>query len=117
MFHRLACVIGLLFSLTPAVQAQDSFTLNIGAAAIPPTTLVQHDDIWRYHLGTNAPQADWKTATDSALDATWPAGPGGFGYGDGDDNTVLTTMSNRFSTVYIRKTFELPAGTDPNRQL
>ena len=117
MFHSLACALGFLLSVVLAVQAQGNFSLNIGAAPIPPTPLVQHDDIWRYHLGTNAPQADWKTATDMGLDATWASGPGGFGYGDGDDNTVLTTMSNRFTTVYIRKTFELPAGTDLNRTL
>ena len=117
MFHRLACAIGLLFGLGAAAYGQGNFTLNIGAAPIPPATLVKFDDIWRYRLGTNAPQANWKTAIDTDLDATWASGPGGFGYGDGDDNTVLTTMSNRFTTVYIRKTFELPAGTDLNRTL
>src|SRR5688572_11307725 len=97
MFHRLACATGFLFGFVLAVHAQGDFTLNIGAAPIPATPLVKFDDIWRYHLGTNAPQGDWKTnPNDSAFDpALWGSGPGGFGYEDGDDNTVLLVMSNR----------------------
>ncbi len=119
MFHQLACVFGILCCLAFSCYGQGDFTLNIGAAAVPPATLVKFDDIWRYHLGTNAPQTDWKTnLNDSAFDATvWGSGPGGFGYEDGDDNTLLLVMSNRCTTLYIRKTFEIPAGLDPSRNL
>src|SRR5688500_9645035 len=93
MYQRLALTM-MLGALSAANAQTGDFTLTIGAAPIPPTALVVHSNNWRYLLGTNAPQADWKTTTDSALNQYWFTGPGGFGYEDGDDNTLLTTMSN-----------------------
>jgi len=84
------------------------------AADIP---LVNQGDTWRYRRGTNAPQADWKTAADAALDSLWLPGPGGFGYGDGDDGTTLSDMQNRYSTIYIRKSFQIAAPVDTNMSL
>jgi mannosyl-glycoprotein endo-beta-N-acetylglucosaminidase len=78
------------------------------------TSLVNHGEAqWRYRKGTNAPQADWKTATDAALDATW-LGPvaGGIGYSDGDDATVLTDMQNNYTTLYTRRTFNVTNALD-----
>ena len=37
----------------------------------------------------------------------WKKGCAGFGYGDGDDKTVLRDMFNKYSTVYIRRDFEV----------
>jgi hypothetical protein len=42
---------------------------------------------------------------DASLAETWLTGPGGFGYGDGDDTTVLDDMEDGYRTVYIRRTF------------
>lgn len=81
------------------------------------TVLVNAGATWRYHKGTNAPQPDWKTAPDAALNAEWPSGPGGFGYGDGDDATVLSDMRNGYTTVYIRRTFNIPSAIEPSLQL
>lgn len=119
MFHSLAHAFGILLCCALALRAQGNFTMNIGAAPLPPMTLVNYDDEWRYHLGTNAPQVNWKTILDDGeLDpAQWGYGPGGFGYEDGDDNTVLLNMSNRTATLYIRRNFEIPPGVDPNRIL
>ena len=119
MFRHLPHVFGILLCTVLASQAQGNFTLNIGAAPIPALPLVKFDDVWRYHLGTNAPQADWKTQIDDGEfdENVWGSGPGGFGYEDGDDNTLLLVMSNRCSTLYIRKVFELPTGVDPSRPL
>lgn len=72
------------------------------ALAVP---LVNHGDQWRYRKGSSAPPVNWKTLADAGLDATWLTGPGGFGYGDSDDATVLSDMQNAYRTVYIRKTF------------
>ena len=83
------------------------------------TTLVAHSDNWLYRKGTNQPQADWKTAADNQLDpATWlgPA-PGGFGYGDGDDGTVLGDMQNKYTTVFIRRSFDIAAPIATNLTL
>lgn len=67
--------------------------------------LVGHGETWRYWTGTTAPQHDWTTAADSALAAGWGSGPGGFGYGDNDDATVLAGMEDNYRTVAIRRVF------------
>jgi parallel beta-helix repeat protein len=120
MFHRLLCACWLfagLFGLSAAVPTGE-FTAQISGVSTPapPTLLVRHANNWQYRLGTNAPQSDWK-ATNAVLDATWLTGPGGFGYDDGDDATVLNTMSNNFTTVYIRQAFTIGATPNTNVQL
>ena len=64
------------------------FTFPMKSASI---AVVNPGDDWLYRKGVSAPQADWRTAEATNLDHTWlgPA-PGGFGYGDGDDATVLS---------------------------
>src|SRR5687767_365146 len=122
MFRSLLGALTVLFAAavsSEAATAPGVFTVEIAGAGgssfrIP---LVQHGDDWRYRLGTNAPQAGWKTNSDVALDSTWLTGPGGFGYEDGDDATLLTTMSNRFSTVYIRREFQITSPVQTNLQL
>lgn len=54
---------------------------------------------WRYHVPTSEPAATWTTV--GFDDSSWSTGPGGFGYGDGDDNTTLSAGIS----VYLRKTF------------
>ena len=90
--------------------------LNSHAATIP---LVQHESDWRYRKGTNEPPADWHSVADASLDETWLTGPGGFGYGDGDDATVLTDMQGNYVTVYTRQTFMIdgPLATNLNLRL
>jgi hypothetical protein len=77
-----------------------------------PVPLVNHGDTWRYHKGTNAAQANWKTVGNAGLDATWSSGAGGFGYGDNDDATALTDMANRYTTVFIRREINLASAID-----
>jgi hypothetical protein len=69
---------------------------------LPPLPILEGDD-WRYFKGTGAPAADWKAV--GFDDSGWLVGPGGFGYGDGDDNTELLDMQNNYLTVYTRKKF------------
>ena len=75
--------------------------------------LVVHGDSWNYRKGTSEPPADWHTAGDGSLDGSWLSGPGGFGYDDGDDATVLSDMAGNYLTVYIRKSFDVTGGMDP----
>lgn len=63
---------------------------------------------WRYFKGITAPPADWPAK--GFNDAAWPVGPSGFGYGDGDDATVLTDMRYNYVSLYVRHTFSV---TDP----
>jgi hypothetical protein len=79
--------------------------LALAEPALPP--LVSRSDTWRYHKGTNAPATNWQTIADASLGSQWPSGPGGFGYGDNDDATLLTDMRSNYSTVYIQRTFQV----------
>lgn len=64
-------------------------------------TVVYETDMWRYLIPSNTVANTWNTT--SFNDASWTSGQGGFGYGDGDDNTTFgTTIS-----CYQRITFTL----------
>lgn len=68
------------------------------------TVLIEKNANWRYLAGRHAksgwPQPDFE-------DRSWKNGRAGFGYGDDDDRTRLTDMKNRYTVVYIRKTFSI----------
>ena len=66
-------------------------------------TAVYAEDIWSYFVGTNPPPDNWNQLNFDTSD--WSAGQGGFGYADGDDNTVI---SNTLS-VFFRKSFNVVA--------
>jgi len=59
---------------------------------------------WHYlageHPGTNWMRADYDISD-------WKTGEAGFGFGDNDDRTVLSNMHSNYTTVYIRRTFEI----------
>src|SRR5688572_20184465 len=120
MFRSWISALVLLVCPLAASCAEGVFTVNLGGptgGSTVTTALVRHGDEWRYRFGTNAPPTDWKSAGNAALDATWLTGPGGFGYEDGDDATVLNVMSNRFSTLYIRREFVISNVPGTNEQL
>jgi hypothetical protein len=98
------------------------FTAQVGTPASPPTPLVSHGDVWRFHKGTNAPVSGWTTNADGTLDAAWGSGPGGFGYADNLNETslvqtVLSDMLNRYTTVYFRRSFQVATPIDPSVHL
>jgi len=65
-------------------------------------TAVFAQDIWHYFIGRQNPQANWNK---NAFDASgWLEGPGGIGYGDSDDGTVIAPAIS----VYMLKTFVIP---------
>jgi hypothetical protein len=64
-------------------------------------SIVYDSDEWRYHVGTSDPGSTWKNMTFD--DSAWPASPGGFGYGDNDDRTVVPSTIS----VFIRKKFNI----------
>lgn len=65
---------------------------------------------WRYHAGAAPPGAQWKSA--DFEDSQWETGPAGFGYGDGDDETLLDGMEGLYTDVYIRREFNLSSVPD-----
>jgi hypothetical protein len=99
------------------------FTLRVGTPPQPPTMLVRSSDTWRYHKGTNSPAFGWQTEADATLDNTWATGGGGFGFAADNPNetvrceTVLSDMFNLYSTLYIRRTFEVAAAPNPTQRL
>jgi len=64
-------------------------------------TVVYNYDIWRYFVGKSEPPATWRTL--GFDDSSWQQGKGGFGYGDGDDSTVIDTCWS----VYLRIKFNI----------
>lgn len=65
-------------------------------------TAIFEYNTWSYLVPDAAVDPEWNTL---AFDAgSWSTGPGGFGYGDGDDNTVLPSGT---ISVYQRIEFEV----------
>jgi hypothetical protein len=67
---------------------------------------------WRYLKGSqeaSVPMEAWREP--GFDDSSWPIGRSGFGYGDGDDATLLNDMRNAYSSVFIRRRFTV---SDPS---
>ena len=63
------------------------------------------------------PAVDWNSVTDSSLNTTWNPSAGAFGYGDGDDASLLADMQGSDLTVYSRISFGITPEMDANRHL
>ncbi len=83
--------------MTSSVRCVVLLLLGVGAARAE--RIIAEGDPWRYLRGTTFPSG-W--TTNGFDDSAWPSGPSGFGYGDGDDATIITTGS---TNVFTRKTF------------
>jgi hypothetical protein len=62
-------------------------------------TAVFAENYWHYFVGTQAPPSDWNSLAFNT--SSWLQGQGGIGYGDNDDNTVISQTI----TVYMRQEF------------
>src|SRR5439155_12021045 len=115
------CVLmAVLASAPPSASAAGQLTVQVGTPAAPATPLVNHGDTWKLRKGTNEPVATWMTDSDAALDATWVSAPGGFGYGDPGivgEATTLSDMLNNYTTIYIRKSFNVASAVGTNTHL
>ena len=63
---------------------------------------VYNNDTWRYSIGTSELPAEWRSL--SFDDEGWAQGPGGFGYSDDDDNTIIPACNS----VFLRIIFNVP---------
>ena len=107
-------------NLQSALVPNASFTAELNPDASSAEQLVSHAasaPLWRYFKGTKEPNTGWDTSEERFLGSAWKTGIGGFGYGDGDDATVLSDMKGNYSTVYIRKIFYVSSVIDPKRSL
>ena len=83
-------------------------------AKIPPGSkaLVKPHTEWRL-LKAADPAGNW-TSPDFD-DSEWATGEAGFGFGDGDDRTVLNDMRGNYQRIYIRATFDGRATADADK--
>jgi len=96
----------LLIATSTPVRPEGSGKATAAASRKPVvkpgmTPLIKPHDAWQYTAAD--PTGDW-TAIDFDT-KKWKTGAAGFGYGDGDDKTVVGG-SGRLPRVYVRKTFD-----------
>jgi len=66
--------------------------------------IIQKGADWQYLAGAHPGRAWTQPDFDTK---SWKTSSAGFGFGDDDDETVLKDMRNRYSVVYIRKSFSV----------
>lgn len=72
-------------------------------------SIVTESDQFNYLVPASTPDPQWKQLDFD--DSDWNTARGGFGYGDGDDNTYVYSTTS----IYLRKIIEIPAGLVVNR--
>lgn len=79
-----------------------------GWASSQLTSLISKESSWKYSdAGTNL-ETSWKET--SFDDTNWSQGKAELGYGDGDENTVISygsSSNNKYITYYFRKGFSI----------
>jgi hypothetical protein len=111
-----AVVIGGDFTTVSGVAARGfARFMATGVPPPPPPTTTQYlssQSTWRYWDQGTRP-ADWHTP--GFNDSGWSTGVPQFGYGDGDEQTVVSFGPNgnqKYITTYFRTTFEVAALPD-----
>ncbi|MCB1098580.1 MAG: metallophosphoesterase [Verrucomicrobiae bacterium] len=98
--------------------SSDDFTIDPFIAVLPPKKsnpdklfplLYEYvtglNEKWSYFASKQEPPARWM---DEDFDVSkWPKGRIGFGYGDGDDVTVLKDMEKNYTRAYFRTEFTI----------
>jgi hypothetical protein len=81
---------------------------NITKQHAEEITLVTKNDTWKYYDKGMLPASDWNQV--SYMDDAWASGQGQLGYGENDENTVVSygpEANKKFVTTYFRKTVEV----------
>lgn len=76
------------------------------------TTLISTGSSWKYLANGSDQGTVWKGSTFD--DALWSSGTSQFGYGDGDEATVVsygTNASNKYITTYFRKNISISSNS------
>ena len=92
----------------PQQCADVSYGLNMKTVQTVAKVPAQ-SSVWHYRKGlseASEPIYAWRFP-DFNEDETWLLGQTSIGYGDDDDNTILSDMRNNYSTVYLRHTFNI----------
>ena len=69
-------------------------------------TIINWGDTWKYFLGNFEPPSTWSQIEFN--DSDWLEGESGFGYGDGDDATIVPNIIS----VFVRKAFYIDSIED-----
>jgi hypothetical protein len=75
------------------------------APAVDHKIVIPQHAQWEYLAGSHPQGTGWTRLGFAGKD--WKTGVGGFGYGEGEFKTELKEMRRKFSTVYLRKEFEV----------
>ena len=79
------------------------------AAGIPWGEAAIHGPVVQWSAKPeSAASIRWLESADAG--GVWKKGRAGFGYGDGDDRTVIEAMEGRFDRVFLRTRLKVPAG-------
>lgn len=65
-------------------------------------SIILENDTWKYLRAVSAPPTNWYLPGFDA--SAWLAGPGGIGFGDNDDNTIITSCNS----LYMRREINIP---------
>ena len=97
--------------INPALNNDLGGHWRTGGTAGAGNTLIPVESDWKYLKGTAEPSAapgEWREVVFD--DASWLAGRGTIGYGEGFLNTILSDMQDGYTTVCLRHEFTV---TDP----
>jgi hypothetical protein len=78
--------------------------------------IAAEDDFWHYRKGTSeasSPTSAWRQLG-FIEDGTWLEGQTSVGFGDGDDNTFLNDMEDNYTSIFLRRVFNVTAGQIPD---
>jgi outer membrane protein assembly factor BamB/SAM-dependent methyltransferase len=90
----------LVATSSPVTVSAGAAQPNVVSVPRDMTAIVKRGAAWQYLAGTDTTD-DW-TDPDYKLGKEWKTGPAGFGYGDGDDRTVLSKCVR----LFIRNGFD-----------
>ena len=100
-------VLSLLDQYLEDLPAETLGYASIDRALAQGETLVPWGAEWRFFRGVRDPSADLEWTELEFDDTGWEKGASGFGYGDGDDATLLGDMRDSYTTLYVRHHFTL----------
>ena len=109
-----AGVLGAPGTVAASKQARNAGQKNLGKL-VPKKVqnLIAPNATWDYLAGGEEPETEmWTKLGFDSEEEGFERGKAGFGFGDGDDQTVLNDMQGNYLTVFIRREFEIPAGSD-----
>lgn len=101
-------VVLLFFSSITILQCQSLYV--IAQSGIP---LIGRRVDWKYLTGKHDVPRNWHEA--DCDDSQWKSGKTSIGYGDGDDETRLEDMQGNYASVFLRKSFQVPADLNCDR--